>query len=124
MMLKKFFALFLFLVAISLLAYGIFSLSFDNLLRMLAVSLGISLLFLIFYPRLRGVRKGDEVVVVTHSYVPSFLGRKGKIVKIAKNYVIVELEESGKEVTGVIESYEGLLSPPRVRIIYEEQIIK
>jgi membrane protein implicated in regulation of membrane protease activity len=123
-MLKKFFALFLFLVAISLLAYGIFSLSFDNLLRMLAVSLGISLLFLIFYPRLRGVRKGDEVVVVTHSYVPSFLGRKGKIVKIAKNYVIVELEESGKEVTGVIESYEGLLSPPRVRIIYEEQIIK
>jgi membrane protein implicated in regulation of membrane protease activity len=123
-MLKKFFALFLFLVAISLLAYGIFSLSFDNLLRMLAISLGISLLFLIFYPRLRGVRKGDEVVVVTHSYVPSFLGRKGKIVKIAKNYVVVELEESGKEVTGVIESYEGLLSPPRVRIIYEEQIIK
>jgi|GEM_PF-4756889 len=124
MMLKKFFALFLFLVAISLLAYCIFSLSFDNLLRMLAVSLGISLLFLIFYPRLRGVRKGDEVVVVTHSYVPSFLGRKGKIVKIAKNYVIVELEESGKEVTGVIESYESLLTPPRGRIIYEEQIIK
>ena len=124
MILKKFFLLLFFLIALSLLIYGFFGFSFDMLLRMLAISVGFSLLFLIFYPMLKGVKKGDEVVVVSHSFVPSFLGRKGKIVKITKDYLIVKLYEDGREVRGVIESYEGLLSPPRVRVIYEEQMIK
>jgi hypothetical protein len=124
MMLKKFFALFGFLLALSLLTYGFLNLNLDWLIRAIAVSLGISILFLIFYPRLRGVRKGDEVVVISHSFIPSFLGRKGKVIKVYKDHVVVRLLEDGREITGVIESYEELLSPPRVRIVYEEQIIK
>jgi len=124
MMLKKFFALFGFLLALSLLTYGFLNLNLDWLIRAIAVSLGISILFLIFYPRLRGVRKGDEVVVISHSFIPSFLGRKGKVIRVHKDHVVVRLLEDGREITGVLESYEELLSPPRVRIVYEEQIIK
>ncbi|MEM4295747.1 MAG: hypothetical protein QXS91_02995 [Candidatus Anstonellales archaeon] len=124
MMLKKFFALLGFLIAISLLAYGFFGLGFDFLLRAIAISVGFSIIFLIFYPRIRGVRKGDEVVVVAYSFMPSFLGRRGRVIRIHKNNVVVRLDEDGREVTGILETYEELLSPPRVRLIYEEQALK
>jgi membrane protein implicated in regulation of membrane protease activity len=124
MMLKKFFALLGFLLAISLIGYGFSIIPSQDLPKAIALSFGFSLLFLIFYPKIRGVKKGDEVVVVTHSFMPSFLGRKGKVEKIEKDHVIVKLDEDGKEIAGIVESNEGLLTPPRVRVIYEERIIK
>ena len=126
MMLKKASALFLALFAFSLLAFGLLGLSLSELFRMVAVSLGLSIIYAVFWPRIRGVKEGDSVVVVSHSFMPSFLGRKGTILSPARrqNQEVRVLLDSGVEVIGVLESFEELLSPPRVRLLYEERMSK
>ena len=37
--------------------------------------------------------------------------------------VRVKLDD-GKEAIGIVEGYEGVLSPPRVRLIYEEKLVE
>ena len=118
--------LFFLLLSVSLIAYALAGLSGGELLRAVALSFGITILYVLIYPRLRGVRKGDAVVVVAHTFVPSFLGRKGTLLSSAskQNQEVRVLLDNGVEVRGVLESFEELLSPPRVRLIYEERMTK
>jgi len=121
---KKALTLFLVLTAVSLILYAVAGLSIGDLARLLAFSLGLTILFVIAYPYLYRVKVGDEVVVVANSLVPSFLGRKGVIVRSMKEderRVVVRLDD-GSEVVGILESGEELFSPPRVRLIYEERV--
>jgi hypothetical protein len=123
MLLKKASFLFLILFAVSLILFGLMELSVMDLIRLVGVSLGLTILYVLIYPYLRGVRKGDTVVVVANSLVPSVLGRMGKIISPVKGLhkkVIVKLDD-GSEIVGILETYEELLSPPRVRLIYEER---
>lgn len=124
MLAKKALTLFLVLTAVSLILYAVAGLSIGDLARLLAFSLGLTILFVIAYPYLYRVKVGDEVVVVANSLVPSFLGRKGVIVRSMKEderRVVVRLDD-GSEVVGILESGEELFSPPRVRLIYEERV--
>ena len=125
MMLKKGATLFLVLLAVSLIAYGLFQLSFDELLRALAVSLALTILYVVFFPKLRGVRRGDAVLVVGNTPLYHFLGKRGVALESARiNDQLRVMLAGGSEVIGVLEAYEELLSPPRVRVIYEERIVK
>ncbi len=124
MIAKKATTLFILLTAISLILFGILNLSLMDLGRLLAFSLGLSLVYILAYPYIFKVKKGDEVIVVANSLVPSFLGRKGIIISDVKGKnqrVVVRLDD-GSEVIGILESYEELFSPPRVRLIYEEKV--
>ncbi len=124
MMLKKIAFLFLFLFAVSLILFAILNLTLMDLIRLIGLDLGITLLYVLFYPQFRGVKKGDQVVVVANSLVPSVLGRTGRIISPVKGLhkkVTVRLDD-GSEIKGILETYEELLSPPRVRLIYEERI--
>ncbi|RME79613.1 MAG: hypothetical protein D6769_01975 [Methanobacteriota archaeon] len=123
MMLKKSITLFFTLLALSLLSYAVLSLEPSLLWRLIALDIAITILFALFYPQLRGVRKGDKVVVVAGSYMPSSLGKVGTLVEIRGEEVRVRLA-NGSEVRGVLETLEGMFTLPRVRIIYEERVLK
>ena len=76
------------------------------------------------YPEVRGVKAGDTVSVVSDSGVPSIIGRRGQAAQPGKkNDQIKIMLQNGNEVMGVIESYIGLISPPKVRTIYEERLV-
>ncbi len=88
--------------------------------------MAVSIVFTIFYPHVRGVRRGDRVTVVG-SGLPLFLGlgRSGFALNdsVLHKELRVKLDD-GKEAIGVVESYEGVLSPPKVRLLYEEKLVE
>ncbi len=125
MMLKKTLFVFSFLFALSLITYALMpDADIIFLVKLVALSLGITLLYSLFYYSIRGAKKGDKVVVVNYSFIPSFLGREGVLMNDAKvgDKVKVFLDDGG-EVVGVLESYEEWFSPHKVRLIYEERKI-
>ncbi|MFP3949975.1 MAG: hypothetical protein ACLFUZ_02665 [Candidatus Micrarchaeia archaeon] len=111
------------LCALSLLVFALVPGMGDLLVlaKMLAASFGASLLFVLLYPYLRGVRKGDRVQVVRGA-ISQFFGftgiamencRKGKEVKVKLS--------RGREAVGVVERYEGLFTLPQVKLLYENK---
>lgn len=113
-------------VAVSLLAFA-FTPSADImfLLKSLALLLGISILVTIAYPLVRGVQGGDNVTVVANSSIPSLFGRGGIALNAGRKNSQVRIKlDDGREAVGIIESYEGLLSLPRVRLVYEEKLVE
>lgn len=125
MMLKKTLFLFSFLFALSLIIFSLLpNVDILFLIKLIAFSLGITLIYSLFYYQFRGAKKGDKVVVVNYSFIPSFLGREGILMNNAKigDKVKVFLDDGG-EVVGVLESYEEWFSPHKVRLIYEERKI-
>lgn len=115
--------IFISLAVLSLLYFGLVpQVSILSLLKLLAVSAAVSIVGAVFYPELRGIKIGDIVSVIN---TPSSLllaktgvaleaGRKSNRIKIRLN--------NGGEALGVIRSYTGIISPPKVEIIYEEKI--
>ena len=72
---------------------------------------------------MRGVKKGDMVTTVVSSSVPFFMGRTGVALSNAKKGKKLKVRfGNGSEAMGVVESYEGILSPPKIRLLYEERI--
>lgn len=114
-------------VAAALLAFAFFGADLLFLAKGLALAVGLSLLAAIFYPQVRGVRSGDRVMIVGNSAFPGFLGmgRAGFAMNSGtlKKEIRVRMDD-GQEAIGVLESYAGAISPPRVRVIYEEKIIE
>lgn len=118
------------LFAISLIVFAAMpGLGLLDLAKMLAASFGASVLFVLVYPKVRGVRKGDKVQII--GFIPSpfeghpvmnLLGasfgvslvdcRPGEDVKVRIS--------DGREAIGVLEANEGLFSLPRVRVMYEQ----
>lgn len=94
------------------------------LAKSLALGLGLSIAIAAVYPDIRGVRQGDNVVVLTSS-LPFFAGKIGRAMTSArKNNEIKIRFDNGEEAVGILESYAGLVSPPKVRILYEERLVE
>ncbi len=85
------------------------------------VSIGVTA----FYPEIRGIKAGDTVSVVNDSNIPSLIGRLGVAAASAKKNQQLKITlPNGNEVIGIVESYTGLISPPKIRIIYEEKLVE
>lgn len=94
------------------------------LVKLIALSIGITILIALFYPSIRGVRKGDKVLV-SKGTLPSFLGfgRTGIAIEDGKLHKEIKVRFSnGREAVGIVEDYGGALSIPKVRVLYEETI--
>lgn len=115
--------LFLGLFAVSLIYFAITpGQGLLELVKFMALSLGISIVFLLVYPRLRQVRKGDQVAITGSMPVPfaSLLGFTAIALSDAAMGEEVKVRLGrGSEAVGMVESYEGLLSPPKIRLVYE-----
>lgn len=84
-----------------------------------ALSIGVSLV----YPEIRGVKKGDPVSVVPSSSIPALIGRVGRALSNGKKSNEIRVRfDNGEEAMGIIEGYAGFISPPKIRILYEERI--
>lgn len=114
--------LFLGLFAVSLIYFAITpGQGLLELVKFMALSLGVSILFLFLYPRLRQVRKGDHVTIIGAGPFASLLGFTAIALSDAAvgDELRVKLGK-GREAVGTVESYEGMLSPPKIKLIYEE----
>ena len=109
------------LFAISLILFAVAP-GFGELLslaKMLAASFGVSLLFVLLYPRVRGVKKGDKVQLMKGalSHLLGFAGTAQGNCRLGEE-VKVKIGKK-REAVGILETYEGLFTPARVKLIYE-----
>ena len=114
--------LFLGLLAVSLIYFAITpAQTLFDLFKYGALSIGVSLLFLLIYPRVKQIRKGDQVLITGSGPFSSLLGFTATALSDASvgEELRVKLGK-GREAVGMVESYEGLFSPPKIRLIYEE----
>jgi hypothetical protein len=121
-----FLKLFALAIVISLLAFALNpSADLLFLLKSLALCIAIAIIITFAYPLLRGVQGGDNVTVVANSTVPSLFGRGGIALNGGRKNGQVRIKlDDGREAVGIIESYEGMLSLPRVRLVYEEKLVE
>jgi len=120
-----FFKLMLISLCVSLLSFGFLpEATIMGTLKMMAVGTVLSIGITVFYPDIRGVRAGDRVAVVANIAIPGMLGRLGRAAAHGKinDHIKITLQ-NGSEVLGVIESYPGLVSPAKIRILYEERLV-
>jgi hypothetical protein len=112
-------------LCISLLAFALLPGStILGTLKTFALGVVASIAITAFYPDLRGVKNGDTVSVVTESALPGLIGKLGVAAADGrKNERIKIMLNNGNEVLGVIEAYTGLISPAKIRIIYEERLV-
>ncbi|MBD3397982.1 hypothetical protein GF412_02330 [Candidatus Micrarchaeota archaeon] len=110
------------LFAVSLIAFAVDpGMGMLMLAKLLAASFGVSLLYVIAYPHIRGVRKGDRVQVMRGA-LSQFFGFTAVALDDCRISEEVKVRLSrGREAVGVLESYEGLFSAPRVRLMYEQK---
>jgi outer membrane lipoprotein SlyB len=96
-----------------------------DLAKLLALSIGATIVISLVYDRVRKVGPGDRVVVVSSNFYPAIFGRHGRVTKVSRdgNEVKVKLDD-GEEVVGIVESHETLFSPPVVRAMYSERKIE
>lgn len=93
-------------------------------LKIMAFGTVLSIGITVFYPDVRGIKAGDKVAVVSNSAIPGILGRLGRAATHGKvNEQIKITLHNGSEVLGVIESYQGIISPAKIRILYEERLV-
>ncbi len=135
--LKTFFKTFVVLLAVSLVAYA-FSLIgkenqvIDSFWKLFAFDLGFSILAAIFWPALRGVRKGDAVVAaysetqMNGGNIFSFLntvfataldnGRAGQ--KIGIRFA------NGRRADALITGYASTFSAAQVKVVEQEAVFE
>jgi membrane protein implicated in regulation of membrane protease activity len=117
--------LFLGLFAISLIYFAITpGQGLLELVKFMALSLGLSIAFLFLYPRLRQVRKGDQVTITGSMSMPfaSLLGFTATALSDAQLGGELRVRINGREALGIVESYEGLLSPPKIQLVPEDVV--
>ena len=114
--------MFLALFAVSLIYFAVTpGFGLMDLLKFSALSIGVTLLFILLYPKVKQVRKGDEVMIASAGPFASLLGLTAKAVSDAAVGEEVRVKVGrGREAVGTVESYEGLFSPAKIRLIYEE----
>lgn len=106
----------------SLLSFSLLSAGFMETLRMFALGTVLSMGIVAFYPEWRGVRQGDAVSIVSDSSIPAIIGRAGMAASDGRKNGQIRIRlPNGTEALGVIESYTGIISPPKIRMIYEER---
>lgn len=126
MKLSIFFKAFIVIVCISLLYFAFApEATVMMLLKMAAVGTVGSIALSVVYPEMRGVKDGDTVAVVYGKTISPLLGKAGTAMEEGKknNQIRVKLN-NGSEVVGIVESYVGIISPPRIRVVYEEKLVE
>lgn len=125
MRLTLFFKLMLLTLSISLLAFALLpSSTLMGALKLMALGTVLSIGITAFYPEVRGIKAGDTVSVVSDAGIPSIIGRLGTAENGGRrNQQIKIMLQNGTEVLGVVESYIGIISPPRIRVLYEERLV-
>lgn len=125
MHLPFFIRLFLTLFALSLILFFVLPEATPMLLlKLVALSIGVSIIVALFYPSIRGVRKGDRVLVSTGN-LPTILGfgRTGIAIEDGRLQKEIKIRFSnGREAVGIVEDYGGTFSIPKVRLLYEETL--
>jgi hypothetical protein len=126
MRIAMFFKLMIAALCVSLLSFALVpGMGPVEALKAMAFGTVLSIGITAFYPEFRGIRAGDTVSVVNDSNIPSIIGRLGVAAASArKNQQLKITLPNGNEVIGVVESYTGLISPPKIRIIYEEKLVE
>jgi hypothetical protein len=121
-----FFKLLILSLCISLLSFALLpDATITGTLKVMALGIVISIGITVFYPEVRGVKEGDPVAVVSESAIPGIVGRVGRAMADGrKNDQIKIVLNNGAEIVGIIESYGGLLSPPKIKIVYEEKLVE
>ena len=120
---KKRLALFFFFIGLSLIVFSLYpGMEAMALLKMLALSLGATIMIAFIYDKVISVKVHDRVVVVSNSFYPAIFGKHGIVTHMSKNRKEVKVKlDDGEEVFGIIESGETLFSPPVVRSVYSER---
>ena len=109
-------------LCISLLSFALLSFPLLEAARLMALATVASVAITAFYPDFRGVKQGDPVAVVTAASMSSLFGRPGRAAMHGKKNQQIKINlDNGTEVLGVIESYPGLVSPTKIRLLYEER---
>ncbi len=111
-------------VAAALLAFALYGTDMLFLAKGIALALGFSIVFTVFYPYLRGIRKGDRISV-NGAALPRIFGFGMSGFALSNGALNDEIRiqlDNGKEAVGIVESYESTFSLPRVRILYEEKL--
>jgi len=123
MMLKKIIAVFFFFSGVSLIVFSLYpGMDMMMLAKMLALSLGATIMINFAYDKAVGVKVHDRVVVVSNSFYPSIFGKHGAITHMSRNRKEVKVRlDDGEEVFGIVESNETMFSPPVVRAVYTER---
>jgi len=121
-----FFKLLLLSACLSLLYFGIApGVSLMELLKLLAIGVVASVAVTVAYFEVRGVKAGDPVAVVADNAIPSIFGRQGFAAAGGRKNEQIRIKlGNGSEVTGIIESYPGIISPSKIRVVYEERLVE
>lgn len=112
-------------IAAALIIFVVYGTDLFFLVKTMALAIGLSIIINVFYPFIRKIKKGDRVLIVGND-IPFFsLGRKGFALNNSElnKEIRVKLDD-GREAVGIVESYEGMFSSPKIRIIYEENIVE
>ncbi len=125
MRIMMFFKLMVISLCASLLAFALLpDSSMIGTLKIMAVGTVLSIGVTAFYPEVRGIKAGDTVSVVADSGIPAIIGRLGTAAMSGKKNQRIKITlQNGNEAFGVIESYTGIISPPRIRLLYEERLV-
>ncbi|MCI0503711.1 hypothetical protein L0Y65_03290 [Candidatus Micrarchaeota archaeon] len=121
-----FFKMMIAALCVSLLAFALVpEVTPINAARMMALGTVMSIAIAAYYPDVRGIRAGDAVSLVNDANMPSLIGRPGTAAANGKRNERIKITlPDGNEALGVIESYVGLISPPKIRILYEEKLVE
>ena len=116
---------FLVLLMLALVAFIFLEMDVLLFLKLLAGAVVVSVIFSIAYPEIRGVKGGDTVMIVSSNNPLTLVGRFGKAIDSGrKNSTIKVKLKDGNEMVGIVEEYSGIITPPRVRPIYEERLVE
>lgn len=89
-----------------------------------ALALAVSIVATVAYPMLTGVRKGEKVLLVTNDPVTNALIiRLATALQHAKLHETIQLGlDDGSQISGQVDSYQGIISPARVSVKPENNI--
>lgn len=94
-----------------------------SLAKAIALGTAVSIAIALFYPEIRGIKRGDSVSVVHNSALPALMGKAGHALSDArKNQELRIRFDNGNEAMGIVEGYEGILSLPKIKLVYEEKL--
>ncbi len=120
-MLIGFFArVLVFFTAMALILFGITpNATLGLLAKLIAIDIGLALVTLLAYPQIRGIRKGDRIIV-SEEKLPIFLFGFTNAVAMSdgrfNDLIQFELMD-GTTGIGKVSRYEGLLTNPEVKVM-------
>ena len=115
---------FVYAIVISLLLFAFFGNDLLMLLKLISLSIAVSIIYVIYLSKASNVvNKGDEIIAIgSFKYL---MGKRGVALTKAKQNQKIKIKfYDGKEAEGIVEKTEGLFSPAIVRVVYEEELLK